>query len=321
REAGEPGPGASGIAAFDDLLDLLDSQIRYLTRLILRAKVGYDQALFGFQAAPFQSAVTPCSLARGRDLYDGGADYHLTGAYLVGLATTADSLAAIRRIVFEERAISLPELVAVLRADFDVPGGEALRHRLLACPKYGNDDDSVDDLARRLVRTFAEAVVGAPAPDGWLTFPMIGSVWGHIQMGEATAATADGRRRGQSLSDGGSPSQGRSRAGATAALRSVAKLDHRLIPGGEAINLTLSPGSLAGERGLDNLVALLQAYVSLGGEQLQVNVVDRATLEAAQANPDLYRHLVVRVAGFCAFFTCLDAENQREIIARTEHSL
>ena len=93
------------------------------------------------------------------------------------------------------------------------------------------------------------------------------------------------------------------------------------IPGGEAINLTLSPGSLAGERGLDNLVALLQAYVGLGGEQLQVNVVDRATLEAAQANPDAYRHLVVRVAGFCAFFTCLDAETQREIIARTEHTL
>jgi formate C-acetyltransferase len=320
-EAGEPGPGAASIASFEELLDRLDSQVRFVVGLILGAKGGFDRSLFRFQAAPFQSAVTPCAMAKGRDVYDGGADYQLTGAYLVGLATAADSLAAIRRVVFEERTISLADLLEVLRADFAVPGGEALRHRLLACPKYGNDDDSVDALAHRLAATFARAVVGVPRPAGWHNFPMIGSVWGHIQMGAATAATADGRRSCQALSDGGSPSQGRSRSGATAALRSVAKLDHVLIPGGEAINLTLSPGCLAGEAGVDNLAALLRGYFSLGGEQLQVNVVDRATLEAAQANPEAYRHLIVRVAGFCAFFTCLDQETQREIIARTEHEI
>lgn len=320
RAAGLPGPGAAGVASFDDLLSGLFAQLRYVTQLVLGAKAAFDQNLPTFQAAPLQSALTPCALDRGRDLYDGGAEYHLTGAYLVGLATTVDSLAAIRRLVFEEGTLTLPELVEILRADF--AGCQALRARLLnQMPKYGNDDDSVDDLARLVVAEFSRAVVETPAPAGWLRFPMIGSVWGHVVMGAATGATADGRRKGEALSDGGSPAQGRSRQGATAALRSVAKPDHTLIPGGEAVNLTLSPGALRGETGLSNLVALLRGYVGLGGEQVQINVVSRATLEAAQREPEAYRHLVVRVAGFCAFFTCLDPETQREIIARTEHAL
>ena len=294
QAAGLAGPGAAGLASFDDLLAAFLDQMRYIAQLVLKAKADYDQILPEFQAAPLQSALTPSCLERGRDIYDGGTEYHLTGCYLVGLGTTVDSLAAIRQVVFEEHVLTLPDLVEILRADFS--GHEILRQRLLnRAPKFGNDDDRVDGLVPLLVKAFSQAVVTAPSPAGWLKLPMIGSVSSHAGMGKRTGATADGRRMGESLSDGGSPAQGRSLKGPTAALRSVAKADHRLIPGGEAINLLLAPSTLSRETGLGNLVALLRAYTALGGEQLQVNVVNRATLEDAVRRPEQYRHLIVRV--------------------------
>ena len=316
--AATPLPDAS--PAFESLLLAFLGQLRQVTQLVLRAKVEHDLVAPRFQSAPLESALTPCALNRGLDLYAGGADYHLTGSYLVGLATAVDSLAAIRRLVFEDHALTLSELVTMLRDDF--AGHESLRLRCAnQLPKYGNDDDEVDDLARRVVAEFARAVTEAPKPEGWLHLAMIGSVWGHTLMGERTGATADGRHRGEALSDGGSPAPGRSRKGATAALRSVAKPNHTAIPGGEAVNLTISPASLRGPGGLTNLVGLLRGYFALGGEQIQINVHSRETLEAARRDPDAHRHLVVRVAGFCAYFTCLDTETQREIIERTEHAI
>jgi formate C-acetyltransferase len=146
---------------------------------------------------------------------------------------------------------------------------------------------------------------------------MLGSVLSHTTMGEQTAASANGRHAGQTLSDGGSPSQGCNRNGATATLRSLAKADYRLVPGGAAINLRLSPAHLAGEDGLRTLVDLLKTYVAMGGEQLQVTVVDTETLQRALEEPELYRDLVVRVAGFTAYFVTLTPALQQEILARS----
>ena len=140
-------------------------------------------------------------------------------------------------------------------------------------------------------------------------------------MGEKTAASANGRLAGETLSDGGSPSQGCNRNGATATLRSLAKADHRLVPGGAAINLRLSPSCLQGVDGLEKLVSLLKTYVAMGGEQLQVNVVDTDTLQQALENPEQYRDLVVRVAGFTAYFVTLKPSIQQDIIARVESEL
>jgi pyruvate-formate lyase len=131
---------------------------------------------------------------------------------------------------------------------------------------------------------------------------MLGSVLSHTSMGEGTVASANGRRAGETLSDDGSPSQGCNRRGATATLRSLARADYRTAPGGAAINLRLSPRHLEGEEGVQRLVDLLQTYVALGGEQLQVTVVDANTLRQALEQPDRYRDLVVRVAGFTAYF-------------------
>jgi formate C-acetyltransferase len=150
---------------------------------------------------------------------------------------------------------------------------------------------------------------------------MLGSVLSHTTMGAKTAASANGRLAGETLSDGGSPSQGCNRSGATATLRSLSKADYRLVPGGAAINLRLSPDHVQGEHGLARLTSLLKSYMAMGGEQLQVTVVDADTLERARRQPDRYRDLVVRVAGFTAYFVTLTPELQQEIVARAEASL
>jgi formate C-acetyltransferase len=137
-------------------------------------------------------------------------------------------------------------------------------------------------------------------------------------MGAKTAASANGRLAGETLSDGGSPSQGCNRSGATATLRSLSKANYRLAPGGAALNLRLSPQHFQGENGLELLADLLKTYMALGGEQLQVNMVSSDTLRQALETPELYRDLVVRVAGFTAYFVSLPAELQREIVSRSE---
>jgi formate C-acetyltransferase len=147
---------------------------------------------------------------------------------------------------------------------------------------------------------------------------MLGSVLSHTSMGRLTAASANGRLAGETLSDGGSPSQGENRSGATATLRSLSKANYQLAPGGAAINLRLAPDQIAGKEGLSRLVDLLQTYVALGGEQLQVTVVSADTLRRALAHPEQYRDLVVRVAGFTAYFVTLNPDLQREIVARAE---
>jgi trans-4-hydroxy-L-proline dehydratase len=149
-------------------------------------------------------------------------------------------------------------------------------------------------------------------------YAMFGSVTSHTSMGALTAASANGRLAGETLSDGGSPSQGCNRSGATATLRSLSRPDYRLAPGGAALNLRLSPAHFAGEAGLDLLASLLRSCMSMGGEQIQVNLVSAATLRSAQETPAAYRDLVVRVAGFTAYFVSLPPEMQAEVISRAE---
>lgn len=320
KMVGRPGPGAVGIRSFGELLAEVDARLYEVTQLALRGKTLFDELLPTFQAAPLQSALTPCALERGRDLYDGGAEYTVTGPYLVGLATTVDALAAIRRLVFEDRVLCLSDLVEVLGDDF--AGREALRLRLLnQPPKYGNDEDAVDLLAEHLVEVLYRATVEMPAKPGYLRMPVVAaSTTAHVTMGARTGASADGRRKGEPLSEGSTPGQGRSRLGATAALRSLAKVDHTLLGGGEAVTLTLSPSVIQGEGGPAALVALLKGYFVSGGAQIQVNVVGRETLRAARRDPRSYRHLVVRVSGYSAYFTALDPSLQDEIISRTEYA-
>jgi trans-4-hydroxy-L-proline dehydratase len=316
-------------AAFEDLLSAYELQVEHALQQMLSAKDEYDARLAAHAPEPLNSAFIRDCLERGCDAAGGGARYLLTGVYGVGLGTAVDSLAAVRALVYESGMASMPELLDALRENFS--GREPLR---LVCrnrlPKYGNDDDRADDVAVRIIESFGRQVK-AYSDQAWdesakrdpaalrraYHYAMFGSVLSHTSMGALTAASADGRLAGQTLSDGGSPVQGCSRRGATAALKSLAKADYSLAPGGAAMNLRLSPEHYEGQAGIELLADLLKTYVALGGIQLQVSMVSKEALRRALEDPGAYRDLVVRVAGFTAYFVSLPADLQHEILERS----
>lgn len=305
---------------FDDLWCALGRQVQACVDGLLSAKDYYDAVIPKVRSSPLISALTQDCLTRGRDVYEGGARYYFTGVYGVGLGSTADSMAAIEKLVFEEKRVQMAQLLAALDTDF--AGQESFRQILLQrAPKYGNDDEYVDGLAIQIIDCFTRAVKShrqrsdSSACKGYLA--LVGSVSAHVGLGKMTAAMPDGRRAGEPLSDGGSPSQGRDTCGPVANLRSVSKPDFTQVAGGAAINLKFFPSAIQGERGTANLAGAIRAYFGCGGEQLQINAVNRQTLEDAVAHPEDHRDLVVRVAGFTAYFVTLEPKMQAEIIART----
>ncbi|MFC1712250.1 pyruvate formate lyase family protein [Candidatus Poribacteria bacterium] len=311
-ETGDP----HGFGSFDALFMAYERQVEHALYQMLRAKDVYDAVISQYEPEPLNSAFIRDCLQRGLDATGGGARYLLTGAYGVGLGTTVDSLAAIKALIYDTERVKMNELLAALNADFQ--GYERVRSLCRNAPKYGNDDDRVDALAVQAIESFGHQMRNYPSPSPHsIHYGMLGSVLSHTKMGEKTAASANGRLAGETLSDGGSPSQGCNQNGATATLRSLSKPDYRLVPGGAAINLRLSPQYLQGADGLEKLVNLLKTYVAMGGEQLQVNVVDAETLRLALENPEQHRDLVVRVAGFTAYFVTLTPAIQQEIVART----
>jgi pyruvate formate-lyase/glycerol dehydratase family glycyl radical enzyme len=308
-------------ARFDDLFAAYERQVERALYEMLAAKDTYDAVVSRHAPEPLNSAFIRDCLQRGQDATGGGARYLLSGAYGVGMGTTVDSLAAIRTLVYEEGRLTMEELVQALAANFG--GYERVRSWCLhRAPKYGNDDPRADEIAVRAIESLGRQARAYPSPSPQaIHYAMLGSVLSHTKMGALTAASANGRLAGETLSDGGSPSQGCNRSGATATLRSLAKADHRLVPGGAAINLRLSPSHLEGEAGIERLASLLKSYVAMGGEQLQVTVTDSEVLRRALEQPERYRDLVVRVAGFTAYFVTLEPAIQQEILARADAAL
>jgi formate C-acetyltransferase len=223
-------------------------------------------------------------------------------------------------LVFDQKRVTMDELMPALNTDFE--GQEPLRQMLLnKAPKYGNDDDRADRFARLAAEVYCRAVEKHRSFRGGWYSPGLYSVTTHVAFGLMVGATPDGRHAGQPLSQGISPAHGRDRCGPTAALKSAAKLDHRLVSNGLTIIQMLSLGASARQHASDVLGGLLEAYFGLGGQQLQWNLMDRATLLAAQRDPEAYRGLVVRVAGYSALFADLNRVVQDELIARTEHAV
>ncbi|HSV75192.1 MAG TPA: pyruvate formate lyase family protein [Chthonomonadales bacterium] len=271
--------------------------------------------------SPLMSALTLDCIARGRDVNDGGARWQgCHGVAGMGIGSVADSLAAVRQFVYDRREIGLPELRAALDADFE--GHEALRARLLnAAPKYGNDNEAVDALAVAAARVFGEALLQRRLPSGGRFWGLMAANVQNVSSGREVGATPDGRRAREPLSDAASPTFGRDVRGPTATVRSVAKLDYVLCPGGNVVNMKLHAPTLAGDRGLDAIASLVRTCFDLGGAQLQFNTTDRALLIEAMEHPERHRNLVVRVSGFSAYFVQLDPAVQADILARTEHRL
>ena len=320
---GVPAPGENqtkGSPVVDSYAQLMDEYYERLARAIRDAVVQQNtaQATRRYHGGyPLLSCFVNDCLGRGKDIDHGGARYNWIEPSFVGLANLVDALAAIRKLVFVQKTISMTGLVDALCADF--VGYEHLRQQLVTqAPKYGNDHDDVDEIVQEITAFLVEECARYRTYLGGDFHPGLFCWIMHEHLGRVTGATADGRPAAFPLADGSGAAQGRERLGPTAALRSATKWDHRPMLGGVAVNLKFTPSQ--DRRGfVETLQTILEAFLRMGGFEVQVNVVDKETLLAAQVHPEQYGDLVVRVAGYSDYFVSLPPGMQHEVIMRTEH--
>ncbi|MBM4156338.1 MAG: glycyl radical protein [Lentisphaerae bacterium] len=316
RQLGPHTGDPRAFASFDGLYAAFEAQLRHFVDIKVRGNNLIERLYARHMPVPFLSLLIDDCIAKGRDYHDGGARYNTTYIQGVGLGTTVDALASLRHNVYATRRCTMDAMLAALDADF--AGHEALHRALLDdTPKYGNDDDRADDLVRRVFGSYWSLIDGRPNVRGGAHRVDMLPTTCHVYFGRVTGALPDGRRAGETVSEGISPVQGADRRGPTAALNSAAKFDH-VKTGGTLLNQKLTPRALAGEDGLMNLVHLVRGYFSRDAHHIQFNVVTRATLLDAQRHPEKHRDLIVRVAGYSDYFANLTRELQDEIIRRTE---
>jgi pyruvate-formate lyase len=307
-------------ASFDQFLNAFKTQLRHLLEQMIHVNDLADAGRARWEPVPYLSALVDGCMDSGKDSNAGGARYNFLTVEGVALATAADSIAAVKKLVFEDHQITMQQLLEALRANFD--GHESLRQTLLnKVPKYGNDNSYADEIAHEVSRFWTEEAARHVSPTGkryrggYLSW----NYW--VAYAPSTAATPDGRRRGQFLSNAVCPVNGADRQGPTAVIKSVGKLDLETAPNGASHTMSFSPSLLKQPEQRQKLMALLRAYGKVGGTCIQLNVIDANTLREAQTHPDEYRNLLVRVTGYNAYFVGLGKEIQDEIIARESHQL
>ncbi len=306
-------------ATFDDLFAAFERQLLYFIDVKVRGNAVIERLYARIMPVPFLSLLIDDCIARGKDYHDGGARYNTSYIQGVGLGTMADALSAMKLHVYDQKTLTMKALLEALEADFG--GHERVRQLLLnRTPRYGNDDDYADALMVRVFEAYFRAVDGRPNTKGGHYHIDLLPTTCHVYFGSVVGATPDGREAGKPLSEGISPVQGADREGPTAVIKSVAKMDH-VRTGGTLLNQKLTPRLLADDAGLESFVRLVRTYFTLDGHHIQFNVVDAATLRKAQADPEAYRDLIVRVAGYSDYFCDLSQALQDEIIARTEHAV
>lgn len=362
----------TSFGSINELVDAYKKQMEYFVRLLINADNSVDIAHGERAPLPFLSSMVFDCIGAGKSLQEGGAQYNFTGPQGVGVANVADSLYAVKKVVFDDKSVTLAELKDALDHNFGegttASGGAATLNlttqdaiveiikRVLAegnkisldqlgalanlkvdlgskkeyshilsilekTAKFGNDIEAVDDYARLAAMIYCKEVEKFTNPRKGAFQPGLYPVSANVPMGAATGATPDGRKAGQPLADGVSPVSGRDTNGPTATANSVAKLDHHIASNGTLFNQKFHPSALNGQTGLEKLVSLVRGYFDQKGMHVQFNVVSRDTLLDAQRNPDRYKNLVVRVAGYSAHFTSLDKTIQNDIIERTEQSM
>ena len=268
------------------------------------------------------SLVTRDCIENALGYTQGGARYNHCNWDVIGIANLADSLAAIRKLVFEDKALSLRQLADMLAEDWE--GNEQLRMQIAnQFPHFGNNDDDVDELAKQVIETFSNILRRRKPFRGgeYILGTTAGGENMHVEFGRVTGATPDGRKSGTPLSDSIGAAQGRDREGVTALLNSVAKLPHKLLPTATTLNVRMDPKLLDTQEGVEKVAALLSGHFASGGQQMQFNFYDRETLLEAKRSPERYGNLMVRVTGYSAPFISLWDDLKDEIIARTEHGL
>jgi len=301
--------------SFDALYSAFERQLNWVVDLKVRVNNYIERMYARHSPAPFLSVVINDCIAKGRDYYDGGPRYNTNYIQCCGIGTVTDSLAAINTHVYQEKAVAMDRLLRALAADFE--GEELLRRRLQnKTPFFGNDDDRADAIMRRVYDSLLAAIEGQPNTKGTVYHLNMLSTTCHVYFGKMLGATANGRLSGTPESDGTSPSHGADRNGPTAVIQSLGKMD-QIKSGGTLLNMRFLPSVLQSEQDLEKVAQLIRTYFRMNGHHIQFNVVDTETLRRAQAAPDEYRDLLVRVAGYSDYFVDLDRYHQEEIISRT----
>ncbi|HAS1962362.1 TPA: formate C-acetyltransferase [Enterobacter cloacae] len=314
--------GNSGLT-YEGLIEHIRARINHYIALMVEGSNICDIGHRDWAPVPLLSSFISDCLETGKDITDGGARYNFSGVQGIGIANLSDSLHALKGLVFEQQRLSFDELLAVLKANFATPEGEKVRARLInRFEKYGNDIDDVDNISAELLRHYCKEVEKYRNPRGGIFTPGSYTVSAHVPLGAVVGATPDGRLAGEQLADGGlSPMLGQDMQGPTAVLKSVSKLDSYLLSNGTLLNVKFTPATLEGDAGLQKLADFLRAFTQLKLQHIQFNVVNAETLREAQRRPQDFAGLVVRVAGYSAFFVELSKEIQDDIIRRTAHQL
>ena len=306
-------------ASMEEIIEAWKKQFRYLVRHGVISLVTAQEIHREIGHRPFMSACNEYCMKNGKDLVDGGAKYNIGPVFTgVGLSVTANSLAVIQKLVFEDKVTTLAEIIDAIDNNWE--GYEQLRELALACPKYGNDDDYVDSIARDLADFFYEEVTQYDDLYGNHFVTAFMGISNYLPTGKVLGATPEGRHAKDPINEGVSPYTGSDTSTCLAALRSAAKMNHDIHSGGTLLNLRLNHDLVATRRGRANLGAMLQSYFALGGFHVQFNTISNEVLADAQLHPEKYRSLLVRVAGYSAQFTNLSKEMQDSIMARNAHT-
>ncbi len=346
---------------FEAFFEAYQKQMNYMIELLVNADNAIDLAHARRCPLPYQSSMVEDCIGRGKSVQEGGAVYNFTGPQGFGIANIADALYAIKKLVYEEKSVTMAELKQALEHNFGqtdtqdittavvkglteqgvsvseediasiyraaeqagktlVEQEDQLLKKIQALPKFGNDIDEVDELAREAAYTYTRPSEQYRNPRGGQYQAGLYPVSANVPLGAQTGATPDGRLACTPVADGVSPAAGRDLKGPTAAANSVSRLDHFIASNGTLYNMKFHPSALKGDKGLQNFIALIRAYFDRKGSHMQFNVVSREVLRDAQAHPENYKSLVVRVAGYSALFTTLSRSLQDDIINRTEQT-
>ncbi len=302
---------------FEKLYETFLQQLNFVVDQKMRVSNYIDQMFAKYAPAPFLSVVIEDCIQKGKDYYNGGPRYNTSYIQCTGLGTVTDSFAVLKKHIFEEQNFSMETLLNAISKNYE--GEEKLRQRIInRTPFFGNDDDYADSIAVRVYNDLLDAIDGKPNVKGGQYHLNMLSTTCHVYFGKVLGATSNGRLAGKAISDGTSPSHGCDTHGPTAVVRSLGKLD-QVKSGGTLLNLRFVPSLLKREKDVEKLGHLIRSYFTLGGHHIQFNIVDTATLLAAQACPEDYKDLMVRMAGYSDYFNDMNADLQQEIIDRTEN--
>ncbi|MFX1304810.1 MAG: trans-4-hydroxy-L-proline dehydratase [Promethearchaeota archaeon] len=304
--------------SFNELMEAYSKQINHFVNIKIKGNQIIER-IWTQNPSPFLSIIIENCIKKGKDYNNGGAKYNTSYIQIVGMGSITDCLTSLKYNIYDNNILNIENLLEALKNNFN--GYEDLRQKLLyKTPKYGNDDDYADSITQQVFEIVYDAINGRPNTRGGEHRINLLPTTVHIYFGKVTAATPDGRKAFTPLSEGISPVQGMDVKGPTAVIKSAGKIDH-LRTGGTLLNQKFSPHFFSDQNMINALVHLIRAYFEMNGHHIQFNVVSEDTLRAAQKNPERYRNLIVRVAGYSDYFVNLGSTLQDEIIKRTEHTV